>query len=62
MTNKYFIGIDNGLNGGVAILDENSKIVELIRMPIIKTKNKREYDIAEIKNTIIKYLNKGKVI
>lgn len=51
-----YIGIDNGLSGGIAIL-ENRKILELMIMPIIVGSNNRnEYDIL----AIIKILQKHK--
>ena len=44
---KYYIGIDNGLSGGITVIDENQKIIESIVMPVIKGK-KTEYDIGKI--------------
>lgn len=43
----YFIGIDNGLSGGIAVIDSLQKVVKLIPMPVIKGK-KTEYDIHTI--------------
>jgi len=45
---KYYIGIDNGLSGGITVIDENQKIIKSIVMPVIKGK-KTEYDV----NTIV---------
>jgi len=52
-----YIGIDNGLNGGIAII-ENKKVIELLKMPIILGSNDRnEYDITEIIKILSKYKN-----
>ena len=50
-----YIGIDNGLSGGIAIL-QNRKILELMTMPIIVGSNNRnEYDILAIIKILQKY-------
>ena len=46
---KYYIGIDNGLSGGITVIDENQNIISSVVMPVIKGK-KTEYDIREIVN------------
>ena len=46
MTYEKYIGIDPGLNGGIAILHENL-MLDLYIMPIIKGKHK-EYDIHKL--------------
>ena len=48
---RYSIGIDNGLNGGIVVLDDRSRVVDKTPMPVIGTKQK-DYD----KNTIIQFL------
>ena len=45
---KWFIGIDNGLNGGIVILDENQQIINKFIIPTIKSDNKTHYDINKI--------------
>jgi len=57
--NKIFVGIDNGLSGGITAIDENQNIIKKWVMPVIKVK-KTEYDINEIINIFkyIKQLNK----
>lgn len=51
-----YIGIDNGLSGGIAIL-ESRKIIELMSMPtVVGSNNRKEYDIL----AIIKILEKHK--
>ena len=48
MENQIYMGIDNGLNGGLTVI-ENGNILAKTVMPIINsTKTKREYDIQEI--------------
>lgn len=42
-----YIGIDNGLNGGIAIIDDKQEIINLKPMPIIKG-IKTHYDIITI--------------
>ncbi len=49
-----YIGIDNGLDGGIVVLDKHNNILLKQTMPTIKGKgSKREYDIVEI----VKVLN-----
>jgi len=45
-----YIGIDNGLNGGIVVIDDNQQIVEKLVMPTIKVGGKTEYDVNEIVN------------
>jgi len=56
---RYYMGIDNGLDGGMAIVTEDFELIEYIRMPVIKNKGKREYDIPGIKKFITKYKNEN---
>lgn len=42
-----YIGIDNGLSGGIAFVDDKENIRGVIPMPVIKGK-KTEYDIGRI--------------
>ena len=46
---NYFTGIDNGLNGGIVVLDEQQRVVKKLVMPVIQGK-KKEYDIQTIGN------------
>lgn len=57
-TNKkrYFIGIDNGIQGGLAVLDSQQNIVEKIVMPVLGG-TKKEYDIQIIYQFLLKYQN-----
>lgn len=52
---KYFIGIDNGLNGGIVVLDREQNIIEKIVMPTLKINNKNVYDINTIDSWIKSY-------
>ena len=45
---KLFIGIDNGLGGGITVLDENQEILKSIVMPTIKVNKKTEYVVKDI--------------
>jgi len=45
---KYYLGIDPGLNGGIACVYEDKKL-HVVDMPTVPTKdNKRQYDINQI--------------
>lgn len=46
-----YIGVDNGLSGGIAFVDENEQIRDVLPMPVIKGK-KTEYDINAIVHRI----------
>ena len=46
---RYMIGIDNGLKGGIACVDEGERIVTVVPMPVLKGK-KTDYDISTIKD------------
>jgi len=54
MNKKYYIGIDNGVNGGIVVLDNNQNIVAKHVMPVLG-KSKKEYDIGPIYNILKKY-------
>jgi len=47
-----YVGIDNGLSGGIVIIDENQKIISKHIMPVIKGK-KTDYDTLQIINIFI---------
>ena len=45
----YFIGIDPGLHGGIAVLRQGGEIVELLDMPIVKLpKGKKTKDVYDL--------------
>lgn len=44
MTDKYFIGIDPGINGGMACLDKHGNIVKMTTMPVSKVGTKMKLD------------------
>lgn len=41
---KIFLGIDNGMHGGISVIDEKEEILRIFPMPIIKGE-KNEFDI-----------------
>jgi len=51
---KYYIGIDNGVKGGISVLDSEYNIVEKIVMPVFGT-SKKEYDLNKISKFLKKY-------
>ena len=51
---RYFIAIDNGINGGLVVLDSQQNIVEKIIMPVLGG-TKKEYDIQIIYQFLMKY-------
>lgn len=52
----YFIGIDPGVHGGIAILRQGGEILELLDMPIVKLpkgkKTKDVYDLNQIQKIV----------
>jgi hypothetical protein len=46
-----YVGIDNGLNGGIVTLNDNCEVVRTFVMPIIKG-DKTEFDVVEINRII----------
>ena len=46
-----YIGIDNGLNGGIVIIDDTECVVTRLIMPTIKIKKKNEFDV----NTLVRF-------
>jgi len=51
---KYYIGIDNGLQGGIAVIDEKHEIIETLPMPTISY-TKKEYDVKKIYDVLYRY-------
>ena len=49
-----FVGIDNGLNGGIVIIDDAQVVLHKYVMPTIKVKGKNEYDVNEVVNIFAK--------
>lgn len=51
-----YIGIDNGLKGGITILDKEGKVLDCIPMPVITSeKGKNEYNCLEIIRFLTQY-------
>ncbi len=60
--NRIYIGVDNGLSGGIAML-QNRKILELTTMPtIVGSNNRNEYDIQEILKILEKHKKDATII
>lgn len=59
MKNQYIIGVDLGLNGGIALLNDK-KLIEYMPMPIsgvlVGKKLKRQYDISKINKIISDFI------
>lgn len=51
---KYYVGIDSGLQGGIAVIDETGILIVCDVMPVITGKDSRtQYDILEITNRLL---------
>lgn len=60
--NMIYIGIDNGMSGGIAII-EDKKILELLPMPTVQsTDSRNEYDVNTITEILRKYLGRATMI
>lgn len=57
---KYYCGIDNGLDGGISIVDEDGGLYSNMIMPVIKKGKGREVDVMGI-DALIKTLNEFNV-
>lgn len=44
---KYYIGIDNGIQGAIVVIDQDQNIIEKHIMPVVG-KTRKEYDIFKI--------------
>jgi len=51
---KIYIGLDNGVNGGIVAMDESYNIIEKITMPVFG-KTKKEYDLYALSDFFKKY-------
>ena len=45
-TKRVFVGIDPGLSGGIAVIDEHLNVLNLEDTPTIKASGKTIYDVA----------------
>jgi len=43
-----YVGIDNGLSGGITVLDKEQNIIKSFIMPTLKVNKKNEYDTKSI--------------
>jgi hypothetical protein len=58
---NYYIGIDNGINGGIIVLDSKQNIISKHIMPVLG-KTKKEYDINVIKYLLDRYNDNSLII
>ena len=63
---KTFLGVDLGLKGGLALLDNNSRLLACEPMPTIEIlvgkKKRNQYDIQEINNIIKRWISEDFVV
>jgi crossover junction endodeoxyribonuclease RuvC len=59
---KIYIGIDPGLNGAVAAIDENFHVLGLTDTPVIKTGGKLSYDVTEMANVLRRFALMGDAV
>jgi len=57
--NRYYIGVDPGLKGAIAIIDQDGKVVRVTDTPTLTfkkgKKNKTEYNVVAIKNLLASF-------
>lgn len=58
---KLFVGIDNGLNGGIAVINNTQSVMETWPMPIIMKGTKKEYDTKKIVQLFKRFKTGGKM-
>jgi crossover junction endodeoxyribonuclease RuvC len=58
--NQIYVGIDVGLDGGIAAID-NEKIIYLHKMPVIKQAKKRIMDINEVVRILTNFKVLGEI-
>jgi hypothetical protein len=56
-----YMGIDNGLNGGMVVLNSEMKVLDSIIMPVIGTK-KKDFDILGIVEFLSKHKNANVIL
>jgi len=62
MNNKTYCGIDNGLSGGIAVI-EGKKVLELLTMPTVQATDTRgEYDVHAIVEILTRHSDATVVI
>lgn len=63
---KIYIGIDNGVSGGVIAIDDSGKIIDYLVMPIQKARRRNEVDVrafvAWLSRVSVNYIADIKVI
>lgn len=55
---RIYVGIDGGLSGGISILNEDGTVLHALTMPtrLIGKGARREYDIQQIREVLVPYL------
>lgn len=49
-----FVGIDNGLNGGIVVIDDAQVVLHKYIMPTIKLRGKKEFDVRTLVDIFVK--------
>ncbi|MDR1048749.1 MAG: hypothetical protein LBL51_03250 [Synergistaceae bacterium] len=57
--NRLFIGIDPGLSGAVAVVDEKLQILGLEDTPVVRAGGKTQYNVAEMAALIRRFVLMG---
>ncbi|MCK2118295.1 hypothetical protein MYW52_22710 [Pseudomonas juntendi] len=52
---RHVLGIDPGLFGGIAVIDENFNLVDCFRMPVIEIDGKKKVDAGTLFKLLSKY-------
>jgi hypothetical protein len=53
--NKYYIGIDNGVSGGVAIVDQDGRLMDLFLIPTKKIGDMKTIDLNSLEDDLTPY-------
>lgn len=56
-----YVGIDNGLNGGIVAINDSQEIIFQLVMPTIKVKGKNEFDVKVITDAFKYLMQKDKL-
>jgi hypothetical protein len=59
MISNYFIGIDNGVSGGVAIIDQSSRLMNAFLIPTKKIGDMKTIDLPSLEDDLIPYQDLG---
>lgn len=59
---KFFIGIDPGLHGGIAVIGEDETPVQILPMPVVEIKGKNVLDLPKIRDILTRWKNDSVLI